>query len=219
MEQPHLLPRAEESFGIHETLYPLIVDGKGRVKVKTNWYSTPLWPGLRVTARVWPSFIGIEHDGKCVARHPRSYGRGHQILNLEHYLDVLEKKPGAMAGSTPLEQWRQAGRWPECLDRIWKKLDERHGKSGGTREMIALVRAGLGGGWDRLIRAVEEALRLGVSDAAAVLHILHMPDADERKRHAMALSEELAQFERPQPVMDQYDLLLATPRCSKAVIQ
>src|SRR6266849_2053398 len=218
-EQPHLLPLAKEGFGIHETLYPLVVDGKGCVKVKTNWYSTPLWPGLRVTARVWPSLIGIEHDGKCVARHPRHYGRGHQILNLEHYLDVLEKKPGAMAGSTPLEQWRQAGRWPECLDRIWKKLDERHGKSGGTREMITLVRAGLGGGWDRLIRAVEEALRLGVSDAAAVLHILHMPDADERKRYALALSEELAQFERPQPVMDQYDLLLATPPYGKAVIQ
>ena len=120
------------------------MDGKGRVKVKTNWYSTPLWPGLRVTARVWPSLIEIEHDGECAARHPRCYGRGHQILNLEHYLDVLEKKPGAMAGSTPLEQWRQAGRWPECLDRIWKKLEERHGKSGGTREMITLVRAGVG---------------------------------------------------------------------------
>ena len=29
-------------------------------------------------------------------------------LNLELSLDVLEKKPGAMAGSTPLEQWRLA---------------------------------------------------------------------------------------------------------------
>ena len=93
---------------------------------------------------MWPSLIEIVHDGECVAAHQRCYGRGHQILNLEHYLDVLEKKPGAMAGSTPLEQWRQAGRWPECLDRIWKKLEERHGKSGGTREMIALVRVGLG---------------------------------------------------------------------------
>ena len=44
-------------------LFPLMVDGKGRVKVKTNWYSTPLWPGLRVTARVWPSLVEIEHDG------------------------------------------------------------------------------------------------------------------------------------------------------------
>jgi transposase len=217
MEQPHLLLLAEENFGIHETLYPLTVDGKRRVKVKTNWYSAPLWPGLRVTARVRPSFISIEHDGKSVARHPRHYGRGHQILELEHYLDVLEKKPGAMAGSTPLEQWRRAGRWPECMDRIWKKLDERHGKSGGTREMIALVRAGLSDEWNKLIQAVEQALRLGVTDSAAIIHILHMPDAGERKRHAIALSEELAEFERPLPVMDDYDLLLAAP--CKAVIQ
>jgi transposase len=216
-EHPHLLPLVEEGFEIHETLYPLIVDGKGCAKVKNNWYSTPLWPGLRVTAQVWPTFIQIEHDGQRVAHHPRRYGRGYQILNLEHYLDVLERKPGAMAGSTPLEQWRQSGRWPECLDRIWKKLEERHGKSGGTREMIALVRAGLGGGWDRLIHAVEQALRIGVSDAAAVLHILHMPDPEQRRRHAIALSEELAQFERPQPVLDDYDLLLLTP--FKGVIQ
>jgi transposase len=215
MERAHLLPLAEERFPIDEILFPLIVDNKGRVRVKTNWYSAPLWPGLRVTGRVWPSLIEIVHDGKCVARHQRNYGRGHQILNLEHYLDVLEKKPGAMAGSTPLEQWRQAGRWPDCLDRIWKKLEERHGKSGGTREMIGLVRVGLVSGWDRLISAVEEALRLGVSDEAAVLHIMRTPDAEERRRCQLALSEELAQFERPQPVMDEYDLLLTR----KEVIQ
>ena len=214
MERPHLLPSADDRFPIDEILYPLIVDNKGRVRVKTNWYSAPLWPGLRVTARVWPSMIEIEHDGTCVARHQRNYGRGHQILNLEHYLDVLEKKPGAMAGSTPLEQWREAGRWPECLDRIWKKLEERYDKSGGTREMIGLVRVGLGSGWDRLISAVEEALRLGVTDAAAVLHIMRTPDAEERRRYQLELSEELSQFERPQPVMDEYDLLL---RCKGAI--
>ncbi|MGH9563712.1 MAG: IS21 family transposase [Terracidiphilus sp.] len=209
-EQPHLLPLAEEGFPIEELFYPLIVDGKGRVKVKTNWYSAPLWPGLRVTARVWPSVIHIERDGECVAIHARSYGRGDQILNLEHYLDVLEKKPGAMAGSTPLEQWRQSGRWPACMDLIWKKLNDRQGVSSGTREMIALIRTGQSDGWDRLIGAVNEALRLGVTDAAAVMHILRMPDPEQRERHALALSEELAQFERPQPVMDEYDLLLAT---------
>jgi hypothetical protein len=146
-----------------------------------------------------------------VASHQRCYGRGLQILELEHYLDVLEKKPGAMAGSTPLEQWRQSGRWPACLDQIWRKLEQRQGKGAGTREMIGLVRAGLGSGWERLIVAVEEALRLGVTDSAAVVHILNMPDAEQRRRHEIALSEELAQFERAQPVMDEYDLLLALP--------
>ena len=219
MERSHLLPLAEERFPIDEIVFPLVVDSKGRVQVKTHWYSTPLWPGLGVAARGWPSRIDIEHDGKCAARHPRCYGRGHQILNLEHDLDVLEKKPGAMPGSTPLEQWRPAGRWPECLDQIWKKLEQRHGRGGGTREMISLVRVGLSDGWDRLIAAVQEALRLGVSDAAAVMHILRMPEADQRRRYEIALSEELAQFERPQPGMDEYDLLLAAPLPGKGVIQ
>ena len=84
-----------------------------------------------MTARVWPSLIEIKHDSRCVARHPRCYGRGHQILNLEHYLDVLEKKPGAMAGSTPLQQWRQAGRWPECLDRIWGNWSSATARAAG----------------------------------------------------------------------------------------
>jgi transposase len=207
-EGPHLLPPAEEGFPLEEVIYPLIVDGQGRVKIKANWYSAPLPPGARVAAVVWPSRIHIRYEHQRVARHERCYGRGHQILNLEHYLDVLEKKPGAMANSTPLQQWRQAGRWPACLDRIWGQLEQRLGKSYGTREMITLVRAGSVEGWARLIAAVEEALRIGVTDAAAVLHILRMPDADERRRYAMALAEELAQFERPMPKMDEYDLLL-----------
>jgi transposase len=207
-ERAHLLPLAGEGFELEETLFPQ-VDGKGCVKVKTNWYSTPVDPGVRVMARVWPSHVEILRDLECVARHQRCYGRGHQILNLEHYLDVLEKKPGAMAGSTPLKQWREAGRWPDCLDRIWRQLEDRHGKSVGTREMITLVRVGLEEGWERLIAAVEETLQLGVSDAAAVLHILRMPDAEQRRQYAIALEEELQQFERPMPVMDDYDLLLA----------
>jgi transposase len=206
-ERPHFLPLANEGFALEDVLFP-VVDGKGCVRVKTNWYSTPLDAGMRAMVKVWPSEVEIFHELECVARHPRCYGRGHQLLNLEHYLDVLEKKPGAMAGSTPLQQWRAAGRWPECLDAIWGKLEGRHGKSGGTREMIALVRAGLSDGWERLIGAVEEALRLGVTDAAAVMHILRMPDPEERRRYAMELAEELAQFERPVPAIDEYDLLL-----------
>jgi hypothetical protein len=71
-----------------------------------------------------------------------------------------------------------------------------------------------------LIAAVEEALRLGVSDTAAVMHILQMPDAADRKRYALALAEELQQFERLMPVMDEYDALLShQPTSRKEVIQ
>src|SRR5271165_5463129 len=162
-ERGALLPLVEEGFPLCDLLYPLIVDGKSRVRVKTNWYSAPVTPGFRVTAVVGPSLVEILHDNKRVACHERCYGRGHEVLDLEHYLDVLERKPGAMAGSTPLAQWRQAGRWPDCLDRIWAQLERRHGKGAGTRQMIGLVREGSVRGWPRLIAAVEEALRLGVN--------------------------------------------------------
>jgi hypothetical protein len=71
-----------------------------------------------------------------------------------------------------------------------------------------------------LSTAVEEALRLGVSDTAAVIHILRMPDPKERQRQTLALAEELRQFERPMPVMDEYDSLLShKPAPRKEVIQ
>jgi hypothetical protein len=46
--------------------------------------------------------------------------------------------------------------------------------------MIALVRAGLSDSWEKLIPAVEEALRLGVTDEGAVMRILRMPDLEDR---------------------------------------
>lgn len=207
-ERGVLLPLAEEGFPLEESIYPLIVDGKGRVRVKTNWYSAPAPAGARVAASVGPVAVEIIYNNQCVARHARCYERGHEILDLEHYLDVLEHKPGAMAGSKPLEQWRNAGRWPVCLDQMWRRLEQRHGRGMGTKQMIALVRAGLAHGWPRLIAAVEQALRLEVSDEAAVIHILQMPDPEQRRRHAIALAEELREFERPLPVLSEYDLLL-----------
>jgi hypothetical protein len=42
-----------------------------------------------------------------------------------------------------------------------------------------------------------------------VIHILHMPDAEQRRQHAIALAEELRAFERPMPEVKEYDLLLS----------
>jgi hypothetical protein len=70
-----------------------------------------------------------------------------------------------------------------------------------------------------MIHAVEEALSLGVSDPGAVLHILNMPDPEKRRLYAISVSEDLAQFERPLPAMDNYDLLLALPLSGKGRVQ
>jgi len=129
------LPLAEERFPIDEILFPLIVDNKAGESQNELVFGASVAGAPRDSPRA-PSLIEIVHDGECVGPSPAQLRTRTPDPHLEHYLDVLEKKPGARLDRTPLEQWRQAGRWPDCLDRIWKKLEERHGKSGGTREMI-----------------------------------------------------------------------------------
>ena len=208
-EQPQLSPLADLRFGVSEVLFPVIVDGQGCVRAKANRYSTPLGPGLRSEVVLWPNEVDVYHGGQRVARHARCYGRGYEFYELEHYLDVLERKPGALAGSTPLQQWRTAGRWPDCLDRLWAKMIERQGRLVAAREMVGLVRVASVEGWPRMIVAVEEALRLGTCDGGAVLYIFREPDAAKREQYQVALAEELARFERPMPDLDEYDQLLA----------
>jgi hypothetical protein len=106
IKREHLLPLGSEGFELAQTRFP-VMDGKGSVKVRTNWYSTPLRPGTRPRARLLPVYVEVWEDGKCVARHERSFGRYEQVLDLEHYLDVLEKKPGRWPG--PL-RWSSGGR-------------------------------------------------------------------------------------------------------------
>ena len=94
---------------------------------------------------------------------------------MEHYLDVLIHKPGALAGSTPLAQWRAAGRWTAAHDDLWALLRERQGAQEGTRQMIELLQLGRQHGYDRLTRAIHQALTSGAADAAAVRYFLTAP--------------------------------------------
>ena len=123
-EKQHLLPLPAEDFELAEVSFPT-VDQAGCAKVRTNFYSVPLKAGSVVEARVYSSVVEFRQDGVRVAQHERSYERAQQILDLEHYLEVLERKPGALRGSKPLAQWRAQGRWPESYDRLWELMNEK----------------------------------------------------------------------------------------------
>jgi transposase len=206
IERQHLLPLEKESFELAETSFPM-VDGKGCVRVRTNWYSTPMKPGMRVRARLLPAYVEIWHERRLVARHERSYGRCQQVLDLEHYLDVLQRKPGALAGSRPLQQWRENGHWPESFDQLWQSLERREGKQAATRTMIELLQQGSRHGWEKLKQAVQQALAIGCSDAAAVRHLLTFGELAHAPVEHLEL-DVLKRYERPLPVMSDYDLLL-----------
>jgi Mu transposase, C-terminal domain len=206
IEREHLRPLPAEGFALAEESFAT-VDGKGCVCVRTNWYSTPLCVGTRARVRVLPAHVEVWHQGACVARHERSYARRQQILDLEHYLDTLERKPGALAGSRPLARWREAGRWPLSYDQLWGALTERHGKSASTRLMIELLQAGRRLGYARLTAAIETAVLLNCMDAAAVLYLLNQVESPKQSLPALEIGA-LSQYQRRLPDLTPYNQLL-----------
>jgi transposase len=207
-EKEHLLPLAAEDFELAEVSFPK-VDQSGCAKVLTNFYSVPLTAGSVVEARAYSSVIEFRQNGAAVAQHERSYARSQQILDLEHYLEVLERKPGALRGSKPLAQWRAQGRWPKSYDQLWELLNQKHGRQGGTRSIIAILRLGREFGYAKLETSVAQALVLGCTDVAAIRHLL----MSDQLQHAAATTIEigaLAAYERPLPTMAEYNQLLTS---------
>ena len=206
-EREHLRPLAGEGFDLAAVSFPL-VNSSGCVNVLTNFYSSPLPTGTRTQARVFAAHVEIWHAGRCVARHERCFSRQQKILNLEHYLEVLAKKPGAFAGSAPLEQWRAQGRWPASFDLFWERLRERHGRQEGTRAMIEVLQLGRDHGYERLREVVEQALESGGSDVGMIRYLLQpRPLAGTTATAALELGW-LSRYERPQPSLVDYDRLL-----------
>ena len=121
---------------------------------------------------------------------------------------MLERKPGALAGLKPLARWRTKGLWPASYDRLLDELIERHGKPSGTRQMIQVLALVRSYGHARLHTAIEQAVARGCADAAAIRHLITAADL-ARARSEIIQVGALSRFERPLPVMTDYDGLLS----------
>jgi hypothetical protein len=162
---------------------------------------------MQAQVKVGPAYIEIWHEGKRVARHERCYRRRQQILDLEHYLEPLSRKPGALAGSTALAQWREQGRWTDIHDRLWRLLNARHGRQDGTRLMVEVIMLGREHGYGALKQVIEKALNLGCCDAQAVRYLL-LERTLERAQPQAIESTTLSAYDRPLPTTTDYDRLL-----------
>jgi transposase len=207
VEREHLRALAEEGFDLASVHFPQ-VNGSGCVRVLTNFYSAPVPVGMEVQAKVHSAYVEIWHQGQCVARHERCFNRQQKVLNLEHYLDALTKKPGAFAGSTPLEQWRTQGRWPASFDRFWEALQQRRGKQAGTRAMIEALLLGRQYGYPALKGALEKALDLSCFDVEALRLLLTAERSGKREPGEAVEIGALRSYDRPQPTTKNYDQLL-----------
>ena len=116
------------------------VDAKARICVRQSYYSVPArLAGRTVTARLGAADVVVLADGVVVASHIRSLHKGSEDLVLDHYLEVLGRKPGALAGATALACARAAGTFTSVHQRFWDAARHRLGDGPGTRALIGVL--------------------------------------------------------------------------------
>lgn len=168
LEQPLLMPLPEEPFETGRLFTPR-VDRYGQIPVRTNRYSVPIrLIGKRVRVVLHASHLVVYDQNVEVARHERLIAKGAVRLDLDHYLEVLVRKPGAFPSSTALEQARSAGRFTPVHDAWWDQARKMHGERDGTRALIEVLLLGRHLPHEHVVAGLAAALRAGAMTADAV---------------------------------------------------
>src|SRR6516225_4889490 len=169
VEAQVLRPLPVDRFETRLLLHPR-VDPKSRISVRQCLYSVPVrYAGRRVDVLLGAETVEILDGSRIVAAHPRLVAKGAEALTLDHYLEVLVHKPGALPGSTALAQARRVGAFSATHEAYWAEARRRLGDKGGTRALIEVLLAHRTMAAETVISGMAAALRAGSVDPAVVL--------------------------------------------------
>ena len=179
-EQPLLATLPGEGFDPGTVLHPR-VDRSSMVTVRMVKYSVPAHLiGRRVRVSLRASQVVVFDARTVVAVHPRVAARtGHRLV-LDHYLEVLRTKPGALPGSTALAQARAAGTFTAAHEAFWAEARKVNGDADGTRELIEVLLLHRSMPTEQVVAGIRAALTVGAvcADVVAVEARRHATTAD-----------------------------------------
>lgn len=150
-------------------------------------------------------------DGaRVVAAHARLVAKASESLVLDHYLEVLRLKPGALPGATALARARASGAFGVEHERFWTAARRRLGDQAGTRALVEVLLAHRSLPADAIRTALAACVNAGIVDPDVVILEARRADSD---RTAMVVPiGALARYDRPLPTIAHYDQLLEAAR-------
>jgi transposase len=177
MEKPALLPLPKRDFDCCVTK-SVTLNGFGQVEFETNRYSVPVTDAYRnLVLKAYPFRVEVLYMDDVIASHARCYDRKQDILDPQHYLPLLEQRPGAFEHAKPIRRWRES--WPPAYERLLKHLRSQWLDGRGVREFVRVLKLHQHYPADVITQAVEQALAYGCAHADGVklcLHQLMEPD-------------------------------------------
>jgi transposase len=177
IERPFLAPLPAEEFDPGLVLTPR-VDRSSMLTVRMVKYSVPArFIGRKMRVSLRASEVVVFDGRTLVARHRRVAARSGQSVQLDHYLEVLKTKPGALPGSTALARARESGAFTSAHEAFWAASRKVNGDAEGTRELIDVL---------LLHRSMDSgAIEAGIAAALEVGAVSADVVAVEARRQAM----------------------------------
>jgi transposase len=178
-EQPFLAPLPGEAFDPGLVLNPR-VDRSSMITVRMVKYSVPArFIGRKVRVSLRASEVVVFDGRAAVARHQRIVAKHGQSVQLDHYLEVLKTKPGALPGSTALARARESGAFNSAHEAFWAASRRVNGDADGTRELIDVLLLHRSMDAGDVTAGIVSALGVGAVSADVV--------AVEARRHASTI--------------------------------
>ena len=220
-EKTLLRPLPAEPFDTALTMAPR-VDRYAQIMVRCNQYSVPArFIGHRLRVKLSASAVTVYDRNSVVARHQRAIGKGAKVLDLDHYLEILYRKPGALPGATALVQARAAKKFTAEHDAFWAAAGKAHGDAAGTRALVEVLLLHRHLHRADVLAGITAALSVG-STSPDVVALEARKAAERRGAEAPETADEggrvviLAEHRsaavpadaRPLPSVDKYDILL-----------
>jgi transposase len=131
-------------------------------------YSVPVEYGFdKLTLQAYAWQIEIACGDRVIARHKRLYGKTSDAMEIEHYLPLLIRRPGAFPYAKPVRQWDMPEVYREFYAALSRKQD-----GDGVREFLQVLSLGRQCGGETLERAVGQALAENRADGERVRQII-----------------------------------------------
>ena len=146
---------------------PARVSSTCLVSVARNRYSVPSeFAGQMVSTRLYPSQVVVVADDKEVAHHARLSNAGETRYDWQHYIPLVQRKPGALRNGAPFADM------PEPLQRLRRSLLR---DAGGDRIMAQVLAIVPSAGLDAVLVAAELALENAPpSGRVSVEHVINV---------------------------------------------
>ncbi len=171
------------------------------VSFERNRYSVESrYVGQMATIRAYAERIVLVCGGEIAGEHARCFERGRTIYNPWHYVEALQRKPGALRNGAPFKDWNL----PASMTRLRERL-ARH--SDGDRQFVDILSMVALYGLEAVSAACATALDEQVVTSAQVVNLLHRAAAPPRPP-ALQVPEALKLAVEPAANCDRYDRLL-----------